>query len=81
MRVIGLDIHRTFAQVAVLEHGTVKDQGRFAMEQETVLRFGKTLHADDEVVIEATVNTAVVARLSLRRSSSAWSWPTQCRCA
>ncbi len=63
MRVIGLDIHRTFAQVAMLEHGVVKDHGRFAMEHEAVLRFGKTLHADDEVVIEATVNTAVVARL------------------
>ena len=63
MRVIGLDIHRTFAQVAVLEHGTVKDQARFPTQQEPVLPLGKTLHADDEVVIEATVNTAVLARL------------------
>ena len=31
MRVIGLDVHRNFAQVAILENGLVKVHGRFAM--------------------------------------------------
>lgn len=63
MRVIGLDVHRTFAQVAVLEDGLVKDKGRVAMEREAVLRFGRTLSKEDDVVIEATGNTAVIVRL------------------
>lgn len=63
MRVIGLDVHRTFAQVAVLEDGLVKDNGRVAMDREAVLRFGGTLTKEDDVVIEATGNTAVIVRL------------------
>ncbi len=39
MRVIGLDVHRNFAQVATLEDGVVKDHGRFVMEREAVLAF------------------------------------------
>lgn len=63
MRVIGLDVHRSFAQVAILEHDVVKDHGRFAMEREAVLSFARTLGSEDEVVLEATVNTAVIVRL------------------
>ena len=64
MRVIGLDVHRNFAQVAVLENGLVKDHGRFAMEREAVLTFGrKVLTKADDVVLEATGNTAVIVRL------------------
>ncbi len=63
MRVIGLDVHRSFAQVAVLEDGIVEDHGRFAMEREAVLAFARSLNSDDEAVLEATVNTAVIVRL------------------
>jgi transposase len=63
MRVIGLDVHRTFAQVAILENGVVKDHGRVAMDREAVLKFGGTLTKDDDVVIEATGNTAIIVRL------------------
>jgi transposase len=63
MRVIGLDVHRSFAQVAIFEHGIAKDHGRFAMEREAVLAFARNLSSDDEVVLEATVNTAVIVRL------------------
>ena len=63
MRVIGLDVHRTFAQVAVLEDGLVKDKGRVTTDREAVLRFGNTLSKEDDVVIEATGNTAVIVRL------------------
>jgi len=63
MRVIGLDVHRTFAQVAVLENGLVKDHGRVAMDRQAVLNFAGTLTKEDDVVIEATGNTAIIVRL------------------
>jgi transposase len=64
MRVIGLDVHRNFAQVAILEDGVVKDHGRFVMEREAVLAFAnKVLTREDDVVLEATGNTAVIVKL------------------
>lgn len=72
MKVIGLDIHRTFAQVAILEDGVVKDHGRFLMERDAVLAFAqKALNKDDDVVLEATGNTATVVRL-LQPFVSVW---------
>lgn len=66
MRVIGLDIHRTFAQVAILEDGKPQDYGRFNMDREAVLGFAtKVLRRDDDVVVEATGNTAAIVRLLL----------------
>ena len=63
MRVIGLDVHRNFAQVAILEDGLVKDHGRYTMDREAVLTFANTLTKEDEVVLEATGNTAAIVRL------------------
>lgn len=64
MRVIGLDVHRNFAQVAILDDGVVKDHGRFVMEREAVLAFAnKVLTKEDEVVLEATGNTAIIVKL------------------
>ncbi|TCF98164.1 hypothetical protein BZM26_27035 [Paraburkholderia strydomiana] len=64
MRVIGLDIHRTFAQVAILENGKLQDHGRFGMDREAVLVFAtNVLRGDDDVVVEATGNTAAIVRL------------------
>ena len=63
MRVIGLDVHRNFAQVAILESGVVKSHGRFAMARDAVLNFGATLTKQDDVVLEATGNTAIIVRL------------------
>lgn len=63
MRAIGLDVHRNFAQVAIVENGQVKNHGRFAMDRDAVLKFAETLTKDDDVVLEATGNTAVIVRL------------------
>jgi transposase len=64
MRVIGLDVHRNFAQVAILEGGLVKDHGRFVMDREAVLAFAdKVLTKEDDVVLEATGNTAIIVKL------------------
>lgn len=63
MRTIGMDIHRSFAQIAVLEDGVIKEERRLDLTRDSVLAFGGTLRPDDEVVLEATGNTAAVVRL------------------
>jgi transposase len=63
MRVIGLDVHRSFAVVAILEGGELRSGGRIDLTRDAVLAFGRQLRADDEVVLEATGNTAVIVRL------------------
>jgi transposase len=63
MRVIGMDIHRAFAQVAVLEDGEIKQQLRVDLVHHRVVEFAKTLSLEDEVVVEATGNSAAVERL------------------
>lgn len=63
MRVIGLDVHRSFAVIAILEDGQLRNGGRIDLTRDAVLAFGQTLRPDDEVVIEATANTATIVRL------------------
>ena len=61
--VIGLDVHRSFAEVAILENGAIKHAGRLKLEHQRVVAFGKALKRSDEVVLEATGNTGVIVRL------------------
>src|ERR1700684_1602377 len=63
MRVVGMDIHRSFAQVAILEGGQIIRQLRVDLVHGPLVTFAKTLNEDDEVVIEATGNSAAVERL------------------
>ena len=63
MRVIGMDIHRSFAQVAILEDGQIIRELRVDLVYGPLVNFAKTLSLDDEVVIEATGNSAAVERL------------------
>jgi len=63
MRVIGLDVHRSFAVVAFLENGRPSNGGRVELKRDAVVAFGRQLRPDDEVVIEATGNTAMIVRL------------------
>lgn len=63
MRSIGMDVHRSFAQIAVVEDGTVVENFRIDMEHDAVLAFGRRLCRTDEVVLEATGNTAAIVRL------------------
>ena len=69
MRIIALDVHRSFAQVAILENGKLRDAGKIGLERECLLQFARKLESDDEIVIEATGNTTSIVRLlvSLRR--------------
>ena len=63
MRVIGLDVHRSFAQVAMLEDGVLRQCGRVDLVRDKVVAFARTLRPDDEVVLEATGNTMALVRL------------------
>src|SRR3954453_6762812 len=61
-RVIGMDIHRTFAEVVFWEDGRLRPAGRVDMTRSGLEGFGRTLAKTDEVVVEATGNAMAVVR-------------------
>jgi len=61
MRVIGLDIHRAFAEAVAWDEGKLKRLGRVSMRRDVLSRFATTLSRSDVVVVEATGNAASVA--------------------
>ena len=63
MRSIGMDVHRSFAQVAILDNGKFTDNIRIDLEHDAVVAFGKSLRSEDEVILESTGNTAAIVRL------------------
>jgi transposase len=63
MRSIGMDVHRSFAQVAVLDQGKVIEEFRVELDYDAVVAFGQKLRKDDEVILEATGNTSAIVRL------------------
>jgi transposase len=62
-RVIGLDVHRTFAEVVFWEDGRLRPTGLVDMTRSGLEGFGWTLAQTDEVVVEATGNAMAVARV------------------
>ncbi|OWZ89750.1 hypothetical protein B9J07_31055 [Sinorhizobium sp. LM21] len=58
-----MDIHRSFAQVAILDDGSIVSERRVELVRDRFLRFAASLRRDDEVVIEATGNSTAVERL------------------
>ena len=63
MRVIGMDVHRSFAATAVLEDGRLRKGVRVELRHDRLLAWARSLRPDDEVVLEATGNTAAIVRL------------------
>ena len=61
MRIIGLDIHRAFAEAVAWDDGKLKRLGRVDMRRPLLEAFAKKLSKDDIVVVEATGNAASVA--------------------
>src|SRR5262244_3821011 len=61
MRIIGLDIHRAFAEAVTWNDGKLRRLGRVTMRREPLEEFAKQLSNSDIVVIEATGNAASVA--------------------
>lgn len=63
MRYIGMDVHREFAQLAVVEDGLVRDEGRIGVTPEALRDWAASLRADDHVALEATGNSDAIACL------------------
>jgi len=63
MRYIGMDVHREFAQLAVLEGGVVRDEGRIGVTPEALREWASGLRPDDQVALEATGNSGAIATL------------------
>ncbi len=61
MRIIGLDIHRAFAEAVAWENGKLRRLGRVDMRRDRLGAFAARLSKEDVVVIEATGNAAAVA--------------------
>lgn len=63
MRIVGLDIHRVFAEAVMLDDGKIIRLGRIGMTRDHLEAFAKTLTHDDHVVVEATGNAAAVTEV------------------
>jgi transposase len=63
MRILGLDIHRTFAEVVILEGGQIYPFGRVLLDHGRLTSFAQSLLPTDEVVLEATGNTMAVVHI------------------
>jgi transposase len=62
-RVIGMDVHRDFAQVVALENEGLRQLGRVKLDKDSLTSFANHLASDDEVVLEATGNTFAIVRV------------------
>jgi transposase len=63
VRYIGMDVHREFAQLAVLEDGLLRDEGKIGVTPEALRAWADDLHPDDQVALEATGNSDAIANL------------------
>jgi transposase len=63
VRYIGMDVHREFAQLAVVEDGLVRDEGRIGVTPEALRAWADGLQSDDQVALEATGNSDAIANL------------------
>src|SRR5438270_8210646 len=80
MRVIGLDVSRTVAEIAYLEDGCINSGGRVELQRKPLQDFAMRLRRSDEVVLEATGNThAIVAALKAHVAKVVIANPLQVR--
>jgi transposase len=63
VRAIGLDVHRDFCEVAVVEDGVVGSAGRVQTTPETLELFAGSLGRADRVALEVTGNAWEIARI------------------
>jgi transposase len=59
-----MDVHRTFAQIAVVEEGLCRDEGRIGVKPEDLRAWAaEFLTPSDEVALEATTNSDAIATM------------------
>jgi transposase len=61
MRVIGMDIHRTFAEAVMIDGDKLIRLGRVTMSRDHLAAFAGRLTHEDHIVVEATGNAQAVA--------------------
>ena len=63
MRAVGLDVHRDFCEVALVEDGDVRSAGRIETNPEALELFAASLDRHDFVALEVTGNAWEIARI------------------
>jgi hypothetical protein len=63
VRFIGMDVHREFAQLAVIEDGVVATRAESECTPEALRDWAAGLNVDDQVALEATGNSDAIANL------------------
>ena len=63
MRSIGLDVHRDFCEVAILDSCGGRARGRIATTPQDLELFAQSLAPDDQVALEVTGNAWEIARI------------------
>ncbi|VVD31217.1 protein of unknown function (plasmid) [Paraburkholderia dioscoreae] len=63
MRIVGLDVSRSVAEIAYLEDGVLHAGGRAGLRRDELERFAASLRSTDHVVLEATGNTAAIVNV------------------
>ena len=64
MRFVGIDVHRDFCEVAIVEEGgRPRRAGRVASDPQALRRFAEDLGAGCQVALEATGNALAIARI------------------
>ena len=63
MRIVGLDVSRSVAEVAYLVEGVLHDGGRAGLRRDELERFAASLRSTENVVLEATGNTAAIVNV------------------
>jgi transposase len=63
VRAVGLDVHRDFCEVAIVDAGSVRSAGRVAARPEALELFAQSLAPTDLVALEVTGNAWEVARI------------------
>ena len=58
-----MDVHRSFAQIALVEDGMLRDEGRIGVRPEELRAWASGLRPDDEVALEATTNSDAIATM------------------
>jgi transposase len=66
MRVIELDVHRSFAVVAYLEDGLPSGGGRVKLTHDAVIAFGWQLRPDHEVAIANPLQVRAIAHAKVK---------------
>jgi transposase len=63
VRHIGLDVHRDFCEVAIVDAGQVRSAGRIHTKPEVLALFARSLDREDQVALEVTGNAWEIARM------------------